>query len=288
MIVHSQIVKVGNNTVLLEWYNPPFSGVQPTKYKIYMKNKSRNFNNWNEVYYSGDIMKTLFLVRDLPMGVSCQFKVQAWNSGGWGELSEETIFVTPGEETEHVSFETRWKRLQQGGLLAVLDHLELSTADCEEMRKGLHMIVNYGQNSVGFKNARISMRVAQLAIKCIRTFVLDADVLSLSFITLGWCIRGKAERKARQLCIELGIVELVEESIKTFRNDGKVMNGIAWLRGTMMKYLTIPPEIEHHPTLNPQPRAPGDLGEEEEDEFAYLDDENELDESDVLEEHSIH
>ena len=262
------------NAVLLEWYNPPFSGVQPTKYKIYMKNKSRNFNNWMEVYYPGDIQKTQFLVRDLPMGVGCQFKVQAYNSGGWSGLSEETIFVTPGEETEVVSFENRWKRLEKGGLLAVLDYMDICGANCEETRKGLHMIINYGQNGTGFKNARIALRVAALAIKCIKTFVLDSDVLSLSFTTLGWCIRGKPERKARQLCIEQGIVALVEECTAKFRTDGKVMNSIAWLRGTMLKYLTIPPEIEHHPTLNPQPKEPGDLGEDE-DEYAYLDDEME-------------
>lgn len=209
------------------------------------------------------------------MGVSCQFKVQAYNSGGWGGLSEETIFVTPGEETEVVSFENRWKKLEKGGLLAVLDHLDSCGANCEEMRKGLHMVINYGQNGVGFKNARIAMRVAELAIKCIKTFVLDGDVLALSFTTLGWCIRGKPERKARQLCIEQGIVELVQESMTKFRTDGKVMNAIAWLRGTMMKYLSPPSEIEKHPTLNPQPKEPGDLGDDEEDEFAYLDDENE-------------
>eukprot|EP01034_Spumella_vulgaris_P026936 gene26936-33587_t len=110
------IVRIGNNEVLLEWYNPPFAGVPPFQYKVYMRNKSRNFNKWREVYSPGPIVKTQFLVRDLPMGVGCQFKVSACNTGGWGLLSTETIYVTPGEESVQVTTETKWKRIQQGAM----------------------------------------------------------------------------------------------------------------------------------------------------------------------------
>ena len=44
----------------------------------------------------GDILKTRFLIRNLPMGIACQFKVSGYNNAGWGEFSDHTSYVVPG------------------------------------------------------------------------------------------------------------------------------------------------------------------------------------------------
>lgn len=270
-----QIVRVGNNEVLLEWYNPPFAGVPPTRYRVYMRNKSRNYNTWQEVYYPGDVAKTQFLARDLPMGVSCQFKVTACNSGGWGQLSEETIFVTPGEESEQMSSETKWRRIQQGGILAAIDHMQTCPRDGDEQRRGLKMLLSFGQTNNGFKNSAMALQVAAVLVAVLRTFDMDPAIIALSYTVLGWCVRGKAERKVRHFCVEEGIVALVAESTRKFRTNSNVMNATSWLRNAMPKYLPLPVEGIPYVPLNPQPKVKDDrLFEEEDDEedeeFEYI------------------
>ncbi len=278
-VLSIQIVRVGNNEVLLEWYNSPFAGVAPSRYRVFMRNKSRNFSQWKEVYCPGDITKTQFLVRDLPMGVSCQFRVSACNSGGWGALSEETIFVTPGEESEQVSSDTKWRRIKEGGILAALDHMEQFSANSEEQRRGLHMLVSYGQTNMGFKNSAMSTKVAATALADIKTFDRDPVIVALAFNVLGWCLKGKSERKTRQFCLQNGVVELAQTATEQYRCDSSVMNGIAWLRSMMGKYLAVPEEIERHPTLNPQPKVKGEHANNDDDEedFEYVVDEEEED-----------
>lgn len=93
---------------------PLFDGAPPLKYKVYMKNISRTFNKWFEVHYPGDITKPTFLVRNLPAGIACQFKVKAYNNGGWGELSDESNLATPGEDLSPVPDSQRWLRIREG------------------------------------------------------------------------------------------------------------------------------------------------------------------------------
>ena len=86
--------------MLLEWYNPNFDGIPPSCYKIFMKNVSRSYKTWREVAFKGQIKTTRFLVKNLPSGVSCKFRVKAFNNGGWSDLSDESIMVCPGEEQQ--------------------------------------------------------------------------------------------------------------------------------------------------------------------------------------------
>ncbi len=271
-----QVVRIGNNEVLLEWYNPPFAGVPPTKYRVYMRNKSRNFNTWKLVYYPGDILKTQFLVRDLPMGVGCQFRVSACNNAGWSKLSQETIYVTPGEENEQISVEARWRRIQQGGILATLDHMEQLCKNSDEQRRGLHMLLCFGQANIGFKNSAMALKVAAAAIAAIKTFDLDPEITALSYNVLGWCLKGKGERKTRAYCMQNNLLELVQQSTTHYRYQSNVMNAIAWLRNTLSKYLPPPQEPGNYVPLNPQPKVKNEHGahddneEEEEEEIEYI------------------
>lgn len=104
---------------------PPFDGIAPSRYEIYMKNVSRTYSDWRPINYSGIINYNKFLIRDLPSGVPCQFRVRAYNNGGWGAQSEPTLLTTPGEQFVPMSSKMRWKRLNMGGVLMILDRLRL-------------------------------------------------------------------------------------------------------------------------------------------------------------------
>ena len=67
-----------------------------------------------EVHYPGDIKKTSFLIRNLPSGIPCQFKVCGYNNGGWGELSSESNLVIPGEDLAPTPDAQRWLRIREG------------------------------------------------------------------------------------------------------------------------------------------------------------------------------
>ena len=260
---------------MLEWYNPPFDGILPFKYKIAMKNVTRNFNTWADVYYAGDIVKTRFLVRNLPMGIACQFRVAAYNNGGWGEYSEPTTHVVPGEQHQVLPDALRWKRLRQGGGLAILDRLESHYYYHSEFEVGLRLLMGVGQNNHGFKNTATTLRVATVALKALKTYSMDADVATYAFTLIGLCLRGKKfHHKVRQLIIAEDLAATVGKYLKYFRRNPQVMGGISFLRGGMKNYFPQDPEQDLQ-TLVP---APGAIPEIEEEEEVVLVEEEEEDE----------
>lgn len=149
------IVNVGNSEVTLEWYDPPFDGVAPEKYRVYMRNVSRCYNDWNPIAYNGDITTTKYKIRDLPTGVYCQFKVVGYNSGGWGLHSEETIMVCPGEELNPLGYGIKWKRLAMGGPLSVVDRMNVYPKHRHEALKGMEMLIAFGQQKHGFQKGML-------------------------------------------------------------------------------------------------------------------------------------
>lgn len=232
------ILEILPNSVNIQWFNPPFDGIAPTKYKIYMKNITRNFHEWEEVHYPGDIMKTKFLVRNLPIGVACQFKVAAFNNGGWGKPSDPTSFVTPGEEQAEITQEMRWYRVRQGGVLAVLDQMSQYKNNREEQLIGLKILLGIGSCHCGFKSTKFGLLVAQKCFDVSQIFDFDPEIMSLVFHTLTWCLHGKSERKVRQLCMANHLDQLVGHHVDKFRHHSGVVNAIQGLRqGTMHKYL---------------------------------------------------
>ena len=257
---------------MLEWYNPTFDGIPPSKYKVAMMNVTRNFNVWADVYYPGDITKTRFLVRNLPMGIACQFKVAAYNNGGWGEYSDPTTHVVPGEKHEVLPDAIKWRRLRQGGVLAVLDRLETNSQYRAEFEGGLRLLLGVGQNGHGFKNVTTTLRVATVALKAISTYDMDPDICAPAFTLIGLCLRGvKFERKVRQLCLQMDIVKTVEKYLKHFRRNPYIMGSISFLRGGMPKYLPEDPEQDLN-TLIPAASSVLEPEPEESEELEVLED----------------
>eukprot|EP01032_Pedospumella_encystans_P024737 gene24737-27963_t len=270
------IIRIGENEIMLEWYNPPYDGIAPFKYKIAMKNVTRNFNTWSDVYYPGDIVKTRFLVRNLPMGIACQFRVAAFNNGGWGEFSEPTTHVIPGEQHQVLPDALRWKRIRQGGTLAVLDRLESHVHYHSEYEVGLRLLLGAGQNAHGFKNSATIVRVTTLALEALHTYNMDPDIAAYAFTLIGLCLRNrKTNPKVRQLILADDLAATVSKYLKYFRRHPQVMGSISFLRGGIKNYLPSDPEQDLQ-TLIP---APGEHpeAEAEEEEIIVVDEEDDDD-----------
>ena len=277
--VPPQIIYAGDREVMLEWYNPPvFDGIPAHKYKIASKSVSRNFSHWTDISYSGGdcITKTRFLVRNLTMGLPCQFKVAAFNNGGWSEYSLSTIFVTPGERRDVIPHDIRWRRIKQGGAFAAIDQLGECSCDRDEFLLGLQFLLRLAQAEQGFRRTKVTFQVASLALKSFDTFPLDPDICPYAFKLLAWCMTPvKFERRVKQLCMQSHIVEIVSKYLAYFRGNSQVIASISFLRrGDIGRYLP------DYPAMELKPLIPPDDEEEEEGEEEDSDDEDDDDEGD--------
>jgi hypothetical protein len=271
---------VTSHDVFLEWYDPPFSGVPPTHYKIYMRNDTRNFSEWSVVHYPGVIKRNHFQVRNLPMGVSCQFCIAAFNAAGRSELSAPSMYCMPGEEQQVLSEEIKWRRLQQGGALAILDRLALYPYDHNDHINGLRRLIAFGQSGQGYKNSRIALRVAEISLNCLQTYTKDPEMISLASTCIAWSLCGKGERKVRPYVLESGLSELISSLSTEFRSDSRVVNSLSFLIGRIPKFLPHLPEYECT-TINPQPKKKDDISlnleddDEDEDDVGLEEEEEE-------------
>jgi hypothetical protein len=56
---------------------------------------------------------------------------------------------------------------------------------------------------------------------------------------LGWCVHKNSERKARQLCLQNKIVEIMEDYLLLFRYNSDIVNSISFLKSKMKKYIPV-------------------------------------------------
>ena len=260
------ILKVDTHAVTIEWYNPRFEGDPATKYKVLMRNVTKNFNKWSEVYYAGDITKTKFVIRDLPMGIACQFKVAAANRGGWGAISPDTVYVTPGENQNVLPDSLRWKRLHESGIFGVMDRMEMYPKHRKEQFLGCRMILGWALCGHGFKKNRVALKVAEQMLEILKTYTHDPELIVLSINILGWCLQGKTERKVRTFLNQQSLNEMVTERMLRYRHHSGIINAIQWLRtGNMGKYISDIPEFKYRILFPTEPEEIESSDDEEND-----------------------
>ena len=238
------IKRCGDTDVALEWYNPDFDGVPPTHYKVQLRNNTRNFCKWTDVENSMLITETIFIVRNLPMGVPVQFRVIAFNNVGPSKPSDETIMVTPGEsKVVPISKFTKWHRLAYGGPLSILDYLNTCPRDRQEQIIGLSKLIAYAQRENGYPKGKTRLRAAELGIKLLENFRSDPDVIPLVFEVLGYAIKSSESDSVREFCLENGIVDIITFASQKFRRFERVISSIYWISrkfpGYVMHLITI-------------------------------------------------
>jgi hypothetical protein len=232
------VIKTNQSSVLLEWILPPFDGIPPKKFKIYMRNNTRLYYNWTVVPGADSVLPqsvkwgaNRYLVCHLPMGVPVEFAVAAYNYGGWSTLSKESVTVIPGEEFLPSTVNGQWRRITRGGPLAVLDRLHDFPLHRGEHIIGMRQLIAFAQKEGnGFSRMNIREKCCTLVMHCFKTFPLDPEIYRAAFLLLGYSIQGKTQRTLRMHCIREGLLDIVDNSLKLFRDDTEVISGILWLK----------------------------------------------------------
>lgn len=247
------IVRTGINDIALEWYDQPFDGIPPFKYSVEMRSKTRVFYQWQVAPSPGDITTTTFIVRDLPSGVAVQFRVRGFNNGGWSQYSEPTQPVTPGDSLTPMPTSGRWRRVVQGGSLAIIDVLLSRPMNRGEHIIGLRKLLALVTEECGFKKQNIQLKVAHAAVHGLITFVLDPEIARVAFVLLGWCMKDSSPgfKKVRIYLRKMDISKICTEYMLNgrFRLDTGIMTAIEFFR-TMMPAqgqagaISMPPDID--------------------------------------------
>jgi hypothetical protein len=244
------VIRCKPNSALLEWMMPPFDGVPPIHYKIYMRNNCRLFYDWSVVpgaeavpYVTDSHGLVRYNVNHLPSGVRVEFCISVYNKGGWSELSNPSVSVTPGEELQPQSVSLEWKKTLKGGPLAVLDRLARYPQYRHEHLQGMRALVIFAQKEgTGFSRVNIREKVVQLVLQALQIFIDDNEIASLGFMLVGYSVHGLVAKRLRAKLLQEGFDKTVERFMTKYRNDGKLMNSIHWLRRVMPKDIPDNPE----------------------------------------------
>jgi hypothetical protein len=235
------VVKCGSNSALLEWSNPPFDGVAPTHYKVFMRNNCRLFYNWSVVpgaeflaHVGPPGTPNRFNVNHLPSGVAVEFCVSAYNYGGWGSLSRSSVSVTPGDFLQPQSMRAEWKKITKGGPLAVLDRLDSCPENRWEHITGMKLLITFAQKEgEGFSRINIREKVAMMCLRALKTFPVDNEICAPAFTLIGYCIHGHMHKKLKMSVIKLGLLDEVTRCMAQYRTDSRVMNAVNWMKKVM-------------------------------------------------------
>jgi hypothetical protein len=188
-----------------------------------------------------------YKVRDLPSGVPCTFRIAGYNNGGWGQPSEETPFITPGEEYSPLPFLKKWTKLSLGGPLAVLDRLNLYPNHRDEYITGLAKISGFASRSNGFHKGMIQTKVAEVAMHALDRFPDDRDIIALALRVMSCAMRGPKDRKVRLFLTQNGIVGKCAKYAEKFRIDPYIVSNTVDLRKWISIIDAIPEQVHEVP-----------------------------------------
>lgn len=239
-----QVVRVGRHEVELTWDNPAFEGLPPTFYRLSMKNLTRNYNHWNYVDSKGAIAAQKFIVRNLPSGIQCTFRVEAFSRGGWSTASQDTGYVCPGEKFVPIDFYTRWTRLAAGGPLAIMDRMAAVPCVREENIRGLQLLVVFGQKDDGFHKGKMQLRAVEVAIRTLKIYKEDPQIIPSAVILLGYSLRGQHYQAIEQEILKNEIPKMMITYYIKFRNNTSIVNAIVFLQQCLTVDIAIIPEEE--------------------------------------------
>ena len=258
------VVRLGMNSVLLEWDLLPFDGVGPTKYRIYMRNNTRLYYDWvtapgcDAIEHIPGESTIRFSVNHLPLGVPTEFCVAAANIGGWSKLSPPSIKATPGENLIPYSLQKTWKIVALGGPLAVLDRLDKFPENRLEHLNGIRFLKVFAQREgAGFSRLNIKEKASSMCMRALKIFPLDDDICAGAFEIIGYCLQGYMYRKLTLGLLKDGLVEQINAHMAQYRNNSRVMNAIVWLNRAL------PPGKLSFPDQKPLPFASGVNPDEE-------------------------
>ena len=245
LLSYIQIASVGQTDLLLNWSEPLFSGVSTSCYRIFFRNESRNFKEWMRLPNVGDVKTNYYKIKNLTRGVPCQFRISAYNNGGWGAESEPSDEVCPGSGYTTISTAVRRSRLSLGGPLAILDRLSLLPLTRDEHLWGLARLRSMAQIASGYKKGNMQKKVALAALHGLQTFQNDPELSGVALSLMGWTIIGPAQEQVIKILTQNSVIEKSIEFMVKYRNNCDIIGALIWLRCNMPEgSIPQPPEIQ--------------------------------------------
>lgn len=224
------MTSVGPNDVHLSWTEPAFSGAPSNAFKIFFRNGSRNFSEWTQVPNLGDVLIHSHHIRGLTKGIAYEFRVRAFNNGGWGTDSEPSDFACPGSSLILITTATKRSRLAMGGPLTILDYLGSHPIHREDHLWGLSKLVSFAQMSSGYARGDLQKKMALAAIHGLHTFADDPDVAGAAISLMGWSLTGPASEIVSKILVQNNITDSAVKWMSKHCTNSNVVGATAWLR----------------------------------------------------------
>jgi hypothetical protein len=166
--------------------------------------------------------------------------------------------VSPGDFLTPIPPDARWRRLIQGGPLAIIDVLLSRPKNRGEHIIGLRKLCYFAAVEAGFSKQILQLKVAHAAVHGLITFRMDPEIIRPAYILLGWAMKqGSPGFKRTRIFLskeKMNIAKISEEIMQNrwFRLDTGVMQGIEFLRSQLPEQgkpgaIAYPPEIELPP-----------------------------------------
>ena len=154
------------------WINPGFTGSQPIKYDLQVRGIAKYNKTWKTVgahvegplgpgnfgtrlWKNATVRKNRFNVPHLTSGLEYQFRVRAWNWGGWSEFSEESPLFIPTAATT-LSVQATIREAADLGTRNLLDIMRKYSTSMEAIQRGLWMLSTQALKDQGFSRASVS------------------------------------------------------------------------------------------------------------------------------------
>mmetsp|Transcript_37602 Transcript_37602/g.101955 ORF Transcript_37602/g.101955 Transcript_37602/m.101955 type:complete len:863 (-) Transcript_37602:894-3482(-) len=228
---HPTAAKIRFTSIVLEWRNPAFSGAAPLRYEVQMRGGAKYNRQWKLVGEWSVITKPEFNTPHLTTGLEVQFRVRAFNYGGWSEFSEVSEFFTPTAATTLTVQETM-KSAADLGLRNVIQAMRKYSTNGEAISLGCWAICRFAAENGGFARCSVGKEIVEVCLDAMKTFPLNAGVQAYCCLGLGWACYG--HEGAAKYAIKLGAKEAIENAKKNLPMDAGVWGNSSWATSNIM------------------------------------------------------
>lgn len=203
------------------WKTPAFTGSTPIKYDLQMRGIAKYNKTWKTVastWSNGTIRKNRFHVPHLTSGLEHQFRVRAWNWGGWGEFSEESdLFIPVAATTLSVQATIREAANEKlgGGTRTLLSMMRKYSTSVEAIQLGCWMLSTQATTRpLGFARASVGREICYVLLTALKLYPNNAKLQAHALLVLGWACYG--HHSAGAYADELGAREIIETAKARF------------------------------------------------------------------------
>lgn len=218
-------LKTRARSALLHWANPPFSGTPPVQYDVESKGTAKfDSQAWARCGAFTTIETDVFQAPHLVPGMAVYFRVRARNQAGWGAWSESSDRILP-VANKLVGLAEDMREAGRKGVPYVLQKMKHTPNVAEAQKLGSWQLAAVATKARGFKRKKVAQDVANVILRAMRTFSLEATMQARGCLVLGWCFFRHADVARR--CQEQA-VDAIERAREHFPEDVGVQSNAQW------------------------------------------------------------